>query len=82
MSTPESGTPTPTQKAVDQRPKLKERDVVAGLHRAADELAKELHKAADTWEPSLVEGILETIEGVLEDIRQYPSAEKKGGNLA
>ena len=46
MSTPESGTPTPTQKAIDQPHQMKERDVKAGLHRAADELAKELHKAA------------------------------------
>ena len=46
MSSPESGTSTPTQRAVDQRYRLKVLDVIAGLHRVADELAEQLHIAA------------------------------------
>lgn len=61
MSSPESGTSTPTQKALDQRYKSKVLDVIAGLHRVADELADALHTAAvRLWVRVLLAGHIES----------------------
>ncbi|CAD6573433.1 MAG: hypothetical protein ASARMPRED_006077 [Alectoria sarmentosa] len=44
--------------------------MAAELHQATDELANQLHKAADSWQASLVDAILLEVKIVIENIKK------------